>query len=409
MKRQNALSPSIPYPQAEHDRARLVLMHVPEDELAYGSLHPEAALFRSAIDIRSAQKEHVQLQRILEDAGCRIVTLREILLRGCVDHTGQWIESTETDGLRKLARLSLTYTDGGGMSQSLLRQEKDKYINTFSPNALVRILIQRPKLALRKVNFNTGIEAQYNLQPLMNLYYTRDQVITTARGPILCRMHSEQRQNECALVAFCLTKLGYPPIHRITGEGAFIEGGDYIPMRDFDLIGCGLRTTMPAIEQLMDRDLLGKDMLVVVHDRRLQQAQMHLDTYFGIADADLALMSAARIQAAANDDAYLNVTIYAREDAQHPYRKVAADKSFGEFLREQGIRVVAVAEEDCHRLATNFLCIGPREIVLVSGLSEGLIRTLRDLGVKIHTARIPNLMHGYGAVHCMTQVLLRER
>ena len=80
-------------------------------------------------------------------------------------------------------------------------------------------------------------------------------------------------------VEFALNRIGKKPIYRIQGDRAFLEGGDFIPMRNYAMIGCGLRTTPAAICQLMENDLLGKDTLVVVRDAWKSQIQMHLDTY----------------------------------------------------------------------------------------------------------------------------------
>ena len=57
--------------------------------------------------------------------------------------------------------------------------------------------------------------------------------------------------------------------------------------------------------------------------------------------------------------------------------------------------------------ANNFLAVGKREIVMVAGQSLELQKALREHGVDVTWAYLDNLTRGYGAAHCMTQVVRR--
>ena len=58
--------------------------------------------------------------------------------------------------------------------------------------------------------------------------------------------------------------------------------------------------------------------------------------------------------------------------------------------------------------ANNFLTIAPRHIMAVGGQSEELQQRFRDAGVNVEWIPLESLIDGYGAAHCMTQVLQRE-
>ena len=58
--------------------------------------------------------------------------------------------------------------------------------------------------------------------------------------------------------------------------------------------------------------------------------------------------------------------------------------------------------------ANNFLTIAPRHIMAVGGQSEELQKRFRDAGVNVEWIPLESLISGYGAAHCMTQVLQRE-
>ena len=59
--------------------------------------------------------------------------------------------------------------------------------------------------------------------------------------------------------------------------------------------------------------------------------------------------------------------------------------------------------------ANNFLTIAPRHIMAVAGQSETLQRRFQEAKVNVEWVHLESLIDGYGAAHCMTQVLKREK
>ena len=403
----NFINSEITYPQAEYDRARIVLMHEPGAEIMLGTLHPDAALFKCYLDADSAIAEHQNYQQILRNQGVEVKTLKEMLLSGCVDANNHWIEGPATDALRELTSQSITFSVEGNLNADEVEVYKQKMLKQYTPNEILRILLLQPEIKLKKTDINTGVEAEYKLNPLMNTFFMRDQMISTSKGLVIGKMNSSQRRRECDLVEFALNRIGRTPIYRIQGEDAFLEGGDFIPMRDYAMIGCGLRTTQAAIQQLMDNDLLGKDTLVVVNDAWKSQIQMHLDTYCNVIDEDLFTMCNNRVTAQPGDKDFLTVDVYARKGTE-PYKRVIEKQSFLDFLASRGVEIIPILPEDEERFGNNFICLQGREIVMVAGQSETLKKQLADKGVKVHWAPLYNLTCGYGAAHCMTQMIGRS-
>ena len=192
------------------------------------------------------------------------------------------------DSLRRLAADVLTYDISSIPDESADETEayRQDILAKMSRNDLIRCILLQPTVKLSRTDSNTGYEAQYIQNPLMNLYFTRDQSITTPRGHVICRMNSSQRAPETDIISLCYEHLGLKPILRIEGDGR-LEGGDYIPAGNVSLIGCGMRTNDEGIRQLMEADAFGHDTIVVVRDHKLWQMQMHLDTHFNIIDRDL--------------------------------------------------------------------------------------------------------------------------
>ena len=386
------------YPQAEWDRAGDILMHTPGQELFDGVIHPSAGLFEHYFDVEQAAAEHREYKRLLEKNGIRVHTVEEIL------------NETGIDTLRALATKVLRYDISAipGEDAEASEAYRLQTIEAMSRGDLIRCILLQPTVKLSRTDNNTGYEAQYIQNPLMNLYFTRDQSITTPRGHIICKMNSSQRAPETDIIEVCYHHLGVDPVLRIEGEGR-LEGGDYFPAGTISLIGCGMRTNREGIRQVMEADAFGHDTVVVVRDHKFWQMQMHLDTYFNIIDRNLCTMVRSRLEAQSGEPEYVTCDIYARAAGEKEYRLIAEDTPFVGFLRERGMQIIPIDPEDEMHYANNYLTIAPRHIMAVGGQSAALQQRLRDAGVKVEWVPLESLIDGYGAAHCMTQVMNRMK
>ena len=392
-----ALAQETTYPTSEWDYAKAILMHTPGEELFDGVIHPYAGLFEYYFDVDTAAEEHRGYIQALENNGIRVYTVRELL------------NQVPIETLRLYAAKTLTYNTANMPNISAEESaEYHKYvIGEMSRADLIRCILLRPTVTLYSSESNTGFEAVYTQSPLMNLYFTRDQSITTPRGHIISQMNSSQRADETQIISLCYEQLGVKPILVITGEGR-IEGGDYLRGGDISYIGCGMRTNMEAIKQIMDADAFGHDAIAVVNDHKWWQMQMHLDTYFNIIDKDLCTLVESRYYAKEGDPEWVTVDLYTRASGEKEYTLVRKDVPFVEFLTERGFTIIPIKLEDELHYANNFLTIAPRHIMAVGNQSEGLQKSLADHGVKVEWIPLETLIKGYGAAHCMTQVIRVE-
>ena len=385
------------FPRAEWSQAGEILMHTPGEELFAGVSHPTAGLFEDYFDVDLAAEEHKGYIRMLEKNGIRVHTVMEILAE------------TGLDSLRMLAEQVLTYDISGIPDEDPAATEayRQDVLSKMSRNDLIRCILLQPTVKLTKTDNNTGYEAQYLLNPLMNLYFTRDQSITTPRGHVICKMNSLQRAPETEIINLCYEHMGLKPILRITGEGR-LEGGDYLPAGTISLIGQGMRTNDEGIRQLMEADAFGHDTVVVVRDHKHWQMQMHLDTHFNIIDKDLCTMVSSRLNAQPGDPEFNTCDLWVRAPGEKEYRLWKQDQPFVEYIRSRGFAIIPIDEADELHYANNFLTIGPRHIMAVGGQSETLQQRLKEAGVQVEWIPLESLIDGYGAAHCMTQVLKRE-
>ena len=385
------------YPQAEWSRAGDILMHTPGHELFNGVIHPAAGLFEDYFDVEKAAEEHRGYINMLEHNGILVHTVMDIL------------GEVGIDSLRTLAANVLTYDISSipDESEESVEEYRQDVLSKMSRGDLIRCILLQPTVKLSRTDNNTGYEAQYIQNPLMNLYFTRDQSITTPRGHIICRMNSSQRAPETDIIALCYAHLGLKPILRIEGDGR-LEGGDYIPAGTISLIGCGMRTNDEGIRQMMEADAFGHDTVVVVRDHKRWQMQMHLDTHFNIIDHNLCTMVRSRYEAHPGQPEYNTCDIWARKPGTKEYSLWKQDQSFVDYLKSRGFEIIPIDYDDEMHYANNFLTIAPRHIMAVGGQSEVLQQRFRDAGVTVEWIPLESLIDGYGAAHCMTQVLQRE-
>ena len=179
--------------------------------------------------------------------------------------------------------------------QSARQAYHQKVIQSLHPNELIKIIFQRPTVKLSSTeSLNTGFVASYTLDPVMNMYFMIDQVITTPKGIGLGKLNSRQRDAETEIADFAYRKLGTNPIYAVQGDGR-LEDGDFLVAGDISFLGQGLGTNEQAVKQLLDAGVFGTKRVVIVKDPWQNQIQMHLDTFFNLISDKLAAMVQDRL------------------------------------------------------------------------------------------------------------------
>lgn len=402
---------------AEWDQARDVVVHTPDEEIFLGLIHPDAALFEQTFSLGGAQREHEAFICLLKQSGARVLRLTDILLSGTVDANGQAIAGADLDALREFAGQFLVYDVSAlpADKQGLQAQYKQTVLSQLHPRELVKIIFQQPTVKLTSTGgHNTGYVASYTLNPVMNLYFMRDQVMTTPKGLALGQFNADQRRVETEIARFAYKKLGVEPIVTIDAGGT-LEGGDYIPAGDVSFQGQGLRTNAKAIAQVLASDAYGSRRVVVVKDPWQNQIQMHLDTYFNIINDKLAAMvedrmdirdGAGKVIKPADPRKKPMADIYELDGST--YRLVEKDIPFQTVLEDRlGYTVIPVSQDDQLKYGLNFLTTSENKILAIDGVSQSLKDRFRDAGVDAVWMDFRNLTSGYGAAHCTTQVIRR--
>jgi len=394
----------------ENDPAQLVVLHEPCLPNWMGSIHPNGSLYELPVDIKKAQKEHENFRRELEKNGCQVKTVKEILLMDCDSNLVSRIQLEDFAFKNITYRLvdtdpaTLTETDRYYLSDEYKRECLDK----MNEEQLVEIILTHPTIDLRKADKNTELLAvNYSYQPLVNLVFTRDQQLTTAKGIVMASLASSIRAREVEVMKFCFEKLGLKVIGQVPLPGT-VEGGDFFPVgKDLCFIGVGLRTNMAAVNYMMTNDLFGTKRVAVVKDYFDQdQQRMHLDTMCNIIGKKCALI--LDITMGAESPLRRLVDEYT-QDMYGIYHLTKHDVEFSQYLIDEGYSLIPITDENQRNYGCNCLNIGNGTIITVDKTTSKTLAKSPYFDGKISVIDFRNMSNMYGSVHCCSQVVSRKR
>jgi dimethylargininase len=209
--------------------------------------------------------------------------------------------------------------------------------------------------------------------------YAYDPTLITDLGAILLRPGKPGRRDEPAAAEMDLAAAGVPIRARMS-EPATAECGDmfWLDARTL-LVGVGYRTNPAAVEQL--RAFLGNDVDVVVFDLphfHGPEECLHLMSFVSPLAPDLAV-------------AYLPMM---------PVRLL-------QLLRDHGIAIVEVPDEEFESMGPNVLALAPRRALTIEGNGETR-RRMEAAGVEVRTYAGREISRkGDGGPTCLTKPLSR--
>jgi arginine deiminase len=425
---------------AEWEPLRKVVIHRPGIEMFLGLLDPYASLYERAFSRHGARGEHERLEEVLKDEfKVDVLRLKDTILNEA-DRRRDVRER-----LVKMAHESLNF-QGPEEQVNAAKRQLERDAESLDSAHFFDILLLHPQVEVQAEMGTRGIHLHVaEREPLANLYFMRDQQAVTDKGIFLSRMAKPQRRREPTITNFLWEILGVNVTHR-TEEPGTIEGGEFIPMKNFALVGIGDRTNRSGVDQLLHS--VGFDEVGVVHqpkhplipgEQRDPMVNMHLDTYFNIASSNVAVGSELLLKRA-------NVELYKRGSGGG-YEKQEEEQNLHDFIKRKGFDIIDITTLEQMSYASNFLCIKDGVILAVeverivkdvlSNLTataqenpsrygrlldqakkdydqlkrEGGFfphkREIYEHGIDAYPLIIKNLTGGYGGAHCMTCSLRR--
>lgn len=387
-----------------------VLLHRPGRELE--NLMPEyieRLLFDDIPYLKIAQEEHDAFCDLLRKNGAEVVYLTDLVAESL----------TEPEVREQFVR---EYIEEAGIRGEKRTAMMLDYFRSMSvKNMVEKMMSGVRKSEIRgygKKNLTDFLDDRYPfvLDPIPNLYFTRDPFSAIGSGVSIHKMHTVTRSRETLFAKYIFR---FHPLYRSTPLWydrtgcASVEGGDILVLSPrVAAIGISQRTQPWAIEVLAKKLLepeAGFEKVLAI-DIPKNRAFMHLDTVFTMVDYDKFTMHP-------NISGHLKVFVL--ENGRSGHLSITEEReSLEELLREHlqldhvtllkcgGGCVIDAAREQWND-GSNTFCIAPGKVIAYSR-NYVTNQVMTDAGIQVLTIPSSELSRGRGGPRCMTMPLVRE-
>lgn len=399
---------------SEIGKLKTVMLHRPGKELE--NLAPDI-LHRMLIDdipyLKIAQEEHDAFAHVLRQQGIKVLYLEDLLA-----------ESLTDEKVRR-AFLDQLLDESSIKKQDPLHQLLLNYLQELPTKEMVKTVIagirksaihnSTPSLA----DLAEDPDYPFYLDPMPNVYFTRDQQAAIGSGMTINRMTFRARRRESLFMETILKnhpdfKNATIPVWRDRYHHGRLEGGDELVLNNHVLaVGISQRTSATAITDLA-HNLFGHSSYDTILAIKIphNHAMMHLDTVFTMINYDQFTVHPFILDKAGKID------IYVLQPDDHNGVKITEKNDLVQVLKENlhlseldliptggGDPIAALREQ--WNDGSNTLAIAPGEVVTYDRnyVSNDL---LRKHGIIVHEIRSSELSRGRGGPRCMSCPLIRE-
>ena len=389
-----------------------VLLHRPGRELL--NLTPdtlERLLFDDIPFLKVAQQEHDAFAKILRDNGVEVVYLEDLAaetISQCPDLKQKFLEQFITEG---------------GVLVPEYREALVKLFNSYKDNKelILKTMegVKYGELELNSDSLNSKLndDSELILDPMPNLYFTRDPFASIGKGVSLNRMYSVTRNRETIYSDYIFKHhndyKGKVPYFYERDNQFHIEGGDILNLNDKVLaIGISQRTQAAAIDQIAKNVFASADSTietVLAFKIPETRAFMHLDTVFTQIDYDKFtihpnIMGPLEVYELTKDGDKIKIKLLTDT------LKAILEKYLGvpdvKLIKCGGEDRIA-AEREQWNDGSNTLCIAPG-VIVVYERNDVTNELLRRAGLKVLEMPSAELSRGRGGPRCMSMPLERE-
>ena len=398
---------------SEIGKLKKVMLHRPGVELEHlvpGEL--ERLLFDDIPYLKTARSEHDLFAKILRDNGAEVVYLENLMA-----------EVLKQKPYLKEIFIRQFIQEGGSTANKFSAQLFDFLMNIEDEKELVLKVMSGVGMNELKSQISSPLVdlvktgGRMIMDPIPNLYFTRDPFATIGRGVSLNQMYSKTRRRETIFGQYILENHpdfeGTPFYYKRTYPFA-IEGGDILNLsRRVLAVGISQRTTPEAIELLAQNifnDPNCEIETILALDIPSIRAYMHLDTVCTQVDYDKFTIHPGILGS-------LRIYEICRGEGKEALHVTELDNSLPAVLAAHlGLdRVTMIhcggkdriaSEREQWNDGSNTLCIAPG-VVVVYDRNYITNRVLEENGVKVLEMPSSELSRGRGGPRCMSMPLIR--
>ena len=402
--------------KSEIKKLRKVLVHRPGRELL--NLTPDSLqrlLFDDIPYLPIAQQEHDEFVRILKDNGVEVVYLEDLMsevLDLYPEVKEKFIQEFIYEaGIRtpKYRSLVYEYLKSIENNRMLVLKTMEGIVN----NDLIKARAKKGKSLVDSVSDDTT----FIVDPMPNLYFTRDPFASIGNGVSLNKMYSVTRNRETIYAEYIFE---YHPDYKDNVAKYYdrysefhIEGGDILNLNAKILaVGLSQRTQAGAIERLAKNifaDASSKIETILAFVIPNCRAFMHLDTVFTQVDYDKftyhpGIISTLQVFEI-TDDKEGGINVKEKNASLEHILEKYLGKEITLIPCGGGDEIVAAREQ--WNDGSNTLCIAPG-VVIVYDRNNVTNEVLRNYGLKVLEMHSAELSRGRGGPRCMSMPLVRE-
>ncbi len=395
---------------SEIGKLKAVMLHRPGKELErLTPAYLEELLFDDIPWLSQMQKEHDAFAKVMEERGTKVYYYEKLL---------EEVLKDEKVAGKFIAEL----IDIAGGDNDRINEEISGFLQEKTAGELVDIAIS----GLLKTELDTNKEKRslsdyiqrdypFLINPIPNLYFTRDPGAVIGDGLSISKMNTPARDRETMFLQYVyahhpLIKKEDTPLWYDYKEKSNIEGGDVLVLSDEVVaIGVSERTSSRAVEIIAER-LFEKAPIkkVLAIQIPFTRAYMHLDTVFTMVDYDKftiypGIEDALKAYEITPGKSGLNVKVKpSLKEALQDVLKLSSVK----LIQSGGGDPITAAREQWND-STNTLAIAPG-VVITYNRNEASNKTLRSHGIEVVEIEGSELVRGRGGPRCMSMPLVRE-
>ncbi|HEO2764759.1 TPA: arginine deiminase [Streptococcus agalactiae] len=398
---------------SEIRKLKKVMLHRPGKEIE--NLMPdylERLLFDDIPFLEDAQKEHDAFAQALRNEGVEVLYLENLAAESL---TNQEIREQFIDEYIGEANVRGRATKKA-IRELLLNIKDNKELIEKTMAGIQKS--ELPEIPSSEKGLTDLVESNYPfaIDPMPNLYFTRDPFATIGNGVSLNHMFSETRNRETLYGKYIFTHHpeygGKVPMVYEREETTRIEGGDELVLsKDVLAVGISQRTDAASIEKLLvnifKQNLGFKKVLAFefANNRKF----MHLDTVFTMVDYDKftihpEIEGDLRVYSVTYENQDLHIEEEKGDLADLLAKNLGVEKV--ELIRCGGDNLVAAGREQWND-GSNTLTIAPG-VVVVYNRNTITNAILESKGLKLIKINGSELVRGRGGPRCMSMPFERE-